>query len=409
MPLVSQSLGPQSLAPGRRHLAIPGPSVMPDAVLQAMHRPAPDIYAGELVTLVPDLITRLKRVAGTDHYAAIYISNGHGVWEAVLSNVMAPGDKMLSLCTGRFGHGWAEMVESLGGVPLVDDFGIHTPVDANRVEAILRKDRIHSIKAVLLTHVDTATSIKNEVAAVRAAMDAAGHPALLMVDCIASLGVDRFEMDALGVDVMVGASQKGMMVPPGLGFVFFNDKAQAAREVKAHVGRYFDWSPRSNPDAVWQYFGGTPPTHHLFGLHAALDLIDEEGGIEAVWARHAHLARAVWAAVDAWSQEGLIRFNIPNPAHRSNAVTGVVIGAPNGVRLRNWTERKMGVTLGIGLGVGGADDPQSTGHFRIGHMGHVNAHMVAGVLSAIQAGLVALGIPHGPGALDAMAGVLAEA
>ncbi len=152
-----------------------------------------------------------------------------------------------------------------------------------------------------------------------------------------------------------------MMVPPGMGFVFFNDKAHLARQHMPRVSQYWDWSPRRAPDALWQYFGGTPPTHHLYGLRAALDMIAEEGGISAVWARHAHLARAIWAAVDAWCANGSMTFNIANPAHRSNAVTALALGAPNGLRLREWTEQNLGVTLGIGLGMGTAEDPDSTG------------------------------------------------
>ncbi len=401
-------LGPHSLSAGRAHLAIPGPSVMPDRVLNAMHRAAPNIYGAELAELVAGLIGGLKQVARTQHEAVIYIANGHGAWEAALSNVIAPGERVLSLCTGNFGLGWAEMTAGIGGEVQRLDFGRSDPVDPDRVETLLRQDPEGEIKAVLLTHVDTATSVRNDVAAVRAAIDAAGHPALLMVDCIASLGVDRFEMDAWGADVMVGASQKGMMVPPGLGFVFYNDRAQAKRAAMPRVSPYWDWQPRRAPDAVWKYFGGTPPTHHLFGLRAALDMIDEEGGIEAVWARQTHLARAIWAAVDAWSREGDMAFNIRQPEHRSHAVTTLALGAQNGARLRGWTEQHMGVTLGVGLGMSSATDPNSDGYFRIGHMGHLNAHMVAGTLAAIEAGLIVLNIPHGAGALEAMARVLAE-
>ena len=156
--------------------------------------------------------------------------------------------------------------------------------------------------------------------AIRAAIDAAGHPALFMVDCIASLGCDRFEMDAWGVDVMVAASQKGLMTPPGLGFVFFNDKARAASV--SSVSYYWDWGPRSAPDFFYQFFGGTAPTHRLLGLREALDMIGEEGGIEAVWIRHDSLARAVWAAVAAWGQGGEMAMNIADPAAGSRRTRG---------------------------------------------------------------------------------------
>ncbi|MDE9451028.1 aminotransferase class V-fold PLP-dependent enzyme [Aliiroseovarius sp. Z3] len=394
---------------GRPYVAIPGPSVIPDRVLRAMHRPGPNIYEGELVEMMPALIGDLKAVARTRHNVAIYIANGHGAWEAALSNVIGPGDTVLSLCTGRFGHGWTEMAEALGVHVQIEDFGMRTPVDPNRVETALRADPDHRIRAVLLTHVDTSTSIKNDVAEVRAAMDAAGHPALLMVDCIASIGCDQFEMDGWGADVAVAASQKGLMVPPGMAFVFFSDKAAQVRKGMTRVSRYWDWSDRADPELFYQYFGGTAPTHHLYGLREALDMIAEEGGIEAVWARHSHLARAIWAAFDCWAASGPLEMNVKDPAHRSCAVTSLRIGAPHGTALRRWTEEKTGVTLGIGLGMQSDDDPNADGFFRLGHMGHVNAPMVMGALSSIQSGLMALNIAHGAGALEAAAQVISEA
>ena len=266
-----------SPAQGRPYLAIPGPSVMPDAVLRAMHRAAPNIYDGEIITLTESLIPDLRRVARTQGKVAIYIGNGHAAWEAALANTVAPGETVLALATGRFGHGWGEMAAGIGaGVELLD-FGKAAPVDMDRFEQALRADKGHKIKAVLATHVDTSTSIRNDIAAMRKAMDAVGHPALLMADCIASLACDCFEMDAWGVDVMVTGSQKGLMTPPGLGFVFFSDKAAAVRAQMPRVSCYWDWAPRANPDLFYQYFAGTAPTHHLYGLRAALDMIHDEG------------------------------------------------------------------------------------------------------------------------------------
>lgn len=396
-----------SPTPGRSYLAIPGPSVMPDAVLRAMHRAAPNIYEGELIELTASLIPDLNRVARSDGHVAIYISNGHGVWEAALANTLAPGDKVLVPATGRFGHGWAEMAVGLGGVPQILDFGKQAPVDMGAFEDALRGDTGHQIKAVLATHVDTSTSILNDIPAMRAVLNATGHPALLMVDCIASLACDRFEMDAWGVDVMVAASQKGLMVPPGLGFVFFNDKAASVRATQPRVSRYWDWTPRGNPEHFYQYFGGTAPTHHLYGLRAALDMIHAEG-MEVVWARHAVLARAIWAAAEAWGQDGPLRLNVADPANRSHAVTALNLPAPHGTHLRKWLENNAGVTLGIGLGMAEPGDDAWHGYFRIGHMGHVNAHMILGMLGAIQAGLGALDVPHGIDALGAAAQVISE-
>ena len=390
------------LSNGRHYLAIPGPSVMPDRVLAAMHRAAPNIYTGALHEMTETLYPDLKSVARTAHDVAIYVTNGHGAWEAALANTLSRGDLVLVLATGSFGPGWGGMAKGLGVRVEVLDFGPEAAVDLGRVEERLRADQGAKIKAVLVCHVDTSSSVRNEVAGLREVLDLVGHGALLLVDCIASLACDRFEMDAWGVDVMVAASQKGLMTPPGLGFVFFGPRAEVARERAECVTAHWDWRPRVAPAFYSNYFNGTAPTHHLYGLREALDMIGEEG-IEQVWARHAHLARAVWAAVEVWGSAGPLRLNIAEPALRSHAVTALVIGAPDGDRLREWCERVCGVTLGIGLG----REPAS-GYFRIGHMGHVNAHMVLGVLGVMDAGLKALGIAHGAGAVEAAAGVVGE-
>ncbi|MBC7153766.1 MAG: alanine--glyoxylate aminotransferase family protein, partial [Rhodobacteraceae bacterium] len=214
-----------TLANGRPYLAIPGPSTMPDRVLAAMHRPAPNIYAGALHEMVAGLIPDLRAVARTRQHVAMYIGNGHAAWEAANANVFSRGDRALVLATGRFGHGWADAARRMGVAVEVIDFGRQSPADPAQLHAALAADTAQTIRAVLVTHTDTASTVRNDIPALRAAIDAAGHPALLMVDCIASLGCDRFEMDAWGVDVMIAASQKGLMVPPGLAFVWFSDKA----------------------------------------------------------------------------------------------------------------------------------------------------------------------------------------
>lgn len=392
-----------TLANGRDYLAIPGPSVMPERVLRAMQRTSPNIYEGELHSLTDGMIPDLRRVAGTDGYVAIYIGNGHAAWEAALCNTCSRGDRVLIAVTGAFARGWAEMAEGLGLVPQLIEFDDPAPVDPERVADALRADTGHAIRAVLVVHVDTSTSVRSDVAAVSAAVRATGHPALVMADCIASLGCDRFEMDAWGVDVMISASQKGLMTPPGLAFVWFNDRAAAARDGADLASRYWDWGPRANPEAFWQYFDGTAPTHHLYALREALDMIGEEG-LPAIWARHERLARAVWAAVDHWGQGGPIRLNVPDPAQRSHAVTTLCLPDGAATRLRGWCEDKAGVTLGIGLGKEPYDD-----WFRIGHMGHVNAHMVLGTLGVIEAGMRALDVPFAEGGLGAAAQVISEA
>lgn len=397
-----------TLANGRHTLAIPGPSVMPDRVLQAMHRAAPNIYSGALLELADSLVPDLKAVAQTEHHVAMYIGNGHAAWEAALSNVIAVGDTVLVPATGNFSHGWAEMAERIGAVPQIIEFGKRAALDPALVAEALDADKSRKIKAVLCVQTDTATSAKSDVAALRQAMDATGHPALLMVDSIACLGCDEMRMDAWGVDVLVAGSQKGLMTPPGMCFVYFNDKAAEARKAMGRVSSYWDWAPRANPDQFYQYWCGTAPTHHLYGLREALDMIVHEEGIEAVWARHATLARAVWAAFEAWSVQGPIELNITERALRSHAVTSVRIGAPTGTQLRDWLTAEAGVTLGIGLGMAEPDDPAWHGFFRVGHMGHLNSHMLMGTLGSIQAGLSALQIPHGAGALDAAAQVCAR-
>jgi len=397
-----------SLANGRHYLAIPGPSVMPDRVLNAMHRAAPNIYSGALPDMVDAMVPDLKAVARTEHNVAMYIANGHGAWEAAVSNTHSRGDRVLVLATGRFCIGWSEMAERLGVQCDIIDFGKSSDVDIALFSEALAKDKAHAYKSVLVVHVDTSTSVKNDIAAIRAALDDAMHPALLMVDCIASLVCDRFEMDDWGVDLMVTGCQKGLMTPPGMSFVYFNDRADAARDRADCVSHYWDWRLRANPQDFYQYFDGTAPTHHLYGLREALDMIAEEG-LENVWARHAKLSAAVWAACQAWGSDGPLKLNISDPAKRSNAVTSVRIGAPKGTELRNWLTDKAGVTLGIGLGMADSNDPTWHGFFRIAHMGHVNSHMVLGALGTIEAGMIALDIPHGPGALTAAAKICATA
>ncbi|WP_419741390.1 pyridoxal-phosphate-dependent aminotransferase family protein [Ruegeria sp.] len=390
-----------SLVHGREYLAIPGPSVMPDAVLQAMHRPSPNIYDGALIEMMPALTQDLKRVAGTQHEVAIYIANGHGTWEAALSNVIAPGETVLAPASGRFTHGWAEMAEGIGAKVDLLDFGLSSPWDLDRIAEALNADKEHKIKAVLAVHVDTSTSIRNDIPALRALLDDLNHPALLMADCIASLGCDRFEMDAWGVDVTVTACQKGLMTPAGTGFVFFNDKAQAKRASMPRVSQYWDWQPRANPELFYQYFNGTAPTHHLYGLRAALDLIHGES-LENVWARHERLAKAIWAASDVWAQGGALHFNVTDLTHRSHAVTALRLTEGRGTPLRNYTENQLGLTLGIGLGMEDWD-----GCFRLGHMGHVNAQMIMAMLGGMETAMAALDIPRGQGALEAAAAILA--
>lgn len=396
------------LSRGRAYLAIPGPSVVPDRVLNAMHRAAPNIYSGALPDMVEGLWPDLRALAGTAHHVAAYIGNGHAMWEASAANMFSRGDRALVLVTGLFGQSWAQTLIALGVQAEVMVFAPASPIDLNKVQERLRADTGHQIRAVLTTQVDTATSVLSDIAALRATLDAVGHPALLGVDCMASLGCDAFHMDAWGVDVAIAGSQKGLMTPPGMGFVWFSDRAAQVCRGGDLVTPYWDWAPRANAAEFWQLWNGTAPTHHLFGLREALTMILHEEGLPQVWARHDRLARAVWAAFDAWGADHpRIKLHVANPVHRARAVTSARIGAPDATRLRDWTEQRAGVTLGIGLGMAPSDDPAWHGFLRLGHMGHVNAHMVLGALAVMEAGFCALDIAHGPGALDAAARVVA--
>ena len=398
-----------NLSQGRTYLAIPGPSVIPDRVLNAMHRASPNIYEGEIHDITATILTDLRRLANTTGHVAIYIVNGHGAWEAANANLFSRDDKALVAATGSFGHSWASSVRRMGVEVDIVDFGKQRRADANQIEQALRADKSHKIRAVLLTHVDTASTVRNDVAAIRAAIDAAGHPALLAVDCIASLACDPFHMDQWGVDVMVAASQKGLMVPPGLGFVWFSDKARAACAGSDLRTPYWDWEARAFASEYWQYFCGTAPTHHLYGLHESLKMILDEEGLHNAWARHECLARSVWAAADAWGTGGDIALNVPVADERGSSVTALRVGGGYGARLRKWCDTNAGVTLGIPLGMALPGESAYGDYLRIGHMGHVNAHMVLGVLSVMEAGMKALGIPHGAGALDSATLVVSQA
>ncbi len=381
-------------------VAIPGPSIIPERVLSAMHRPMPDIYSGDLVTVSDEIFERLPDVARTTvGRPFVVIANGHGAWQMAISNTLARGDKVLALESGSFAVIWGEMA-ALSGVkvevlPGADDL----PVDPDAVRERLADDPGHEIRAVLAVQTDTATSVRNDIAAIRGALDDTGHPALFMVDCIASLGCEPYEMDAWGVDVTVAGSQKGLMVPPGLSFVWAGPKAIAAHERSDIRVGYLDWSSRLDATAHYQLYSGTPPVPHLYGLQEALTMIAEEG-LESRWERHRLLAEAVWAAIEAWSSEGGIGFNIADPAARSTAVTTILTGDIDAEEVRRLCAESAGLTLGLGIGdfAGRA--------FRIGHMGYLNPPMLLGTLATIEAALVAMRAPMGESGVAAAAASL---
>lgn len=387
---------------GRALTAMPGPSVIPDRVLAAMHQSMPNIYEGDLVDISMSNFADLPAVARTRGRAFIAISNGHGAWEMSLTNTLSRGDTVLVLESGRFAPGWGEQAHLLGCRVETLNAPERSAVDPNAVEDFLRADTGHRIKAILVVQVDTASGVLNDIAAIRRAIDAAGHPALYMVDCIASLGCESYEMDAWGVDITVGGSQKGLMVPPGLGFVWASDKALAAHAKADMRSPYWDWTARMDESLFYLNFCGTAPIQHMFALREALDMIAEEG-IENVWARHRVFADAVRAAIGTWATQGGIEFNILEPSRRANSTTTILTGEIDADRLREICNTSAGLTLGIGLG---DFDGRA---FRIGHMGHMNPPMVLGTLATVEAGLIAMGAPIGGSGLAEAAKVVGAA
>jgi len=378
---------------GREFLSIPGPTNIPDDVLQAMHRPAVDIYSGGMLGLGQSCHDDMRKVFRTRNRVYIYAANGHGGWEAAFTNVLSRGDKVLVLESGRFAVGWGEMAKFMGAEIEILRQSSRRAVDPAKVEARLKEDKEHAIKAIMVVQIDTASGCVNDIPAIRKAIDQARHPALLMVDCVASLGCMPYEHDAWGVDVSMAGSQKGLMTPPGLAFVTASDKARAAHQNAGMRTMYWDWSFRDGEISYHKYCG-TPPEHLLFALRKSLDLLFEET-LENAFRRHALLAEATRRAVAKWSEGQMLAFNISEPAERSNSVTNVLVKDGLAPKIIDYAREKCGVVLGVGLG-------DLAGHaIRIAHMGHTNAPMVIGTLGAIEMALKALKIPHGQGGVEA--------
>lgn len=387
---------------GRMLTAMPGPSVIPDRVLSAMHTAMPNIYSGALVETSMSVFQELPAIARSKAQVFMAISNGHGAWEMALTNTLSRGDTVLVLESGRFALGWGEQANMLGAQVDVLHAPDRGPIDPNAVEERLRADTGHKIKAILVVQVDTASGVWNDIAAIGRAINAAGHPALYMVDSIASLGCVEYLMDDWGVDVTVGGSQKGLMVPPGLGLIWASEKAMAAHQSAGMRSPYWDWTARLSDDAHYLRYCGTAPIQHIYAMRSALDMIAEEG-LEAIWDRHTVFASAVRAAIEAWSAPGGVEFNIIDPAHRSNSTTTVLSGSIDADRLCQICESDAGLTLGIGLG-------EFAGRsFRIGHMGHLNPPMVLGTLATIEAALIAMDAPISASGAAAAAIVIADA
>jgi alanine-glyoxylate transaminase/serine-glyoxylate transaminase/serine-pyruvate transaminase len=365
---------------------------VPDAVLAAMQRPAIDIYSGDMLEITRSLHADLSKVFRTDSRVYIYAANGHGGWEAALSNVLSRGETVLVLESGLFAVGWGDMAKIMGVKVEVLKGDLRRAVSPEAATQRLEADTSHEIKAILVVQIDTASGVVNDIPAIRRAIDAARHPALLMVDAVASLGCMPFEMDAWGVDVAMSGSQKGLMTPPGLAFVAGNQRAHAAHQKADLRTRYWDWTFRDG-EAHYQKYGGTPPEHLLFGLRKALDLLLAEG-LDHAARRHALLAEATRQAVARWAEGTVLAINATQPAERANSITCVLTPDRNPQPLLDYCRNRCGVVLGVGIG------PLSGRAFRIAHMGHVNAPMVIGTLGAVEMGLTALGIPHGAGGVQ---------
>ena len=388
---------------GREFLSIPGPTTVPDEVLSAMHRPAIDVYGDELIDVTMTCFAGLKRVFRTEGEVYVYPANGHGGWEAALTNCLCRGDKVLILNSGMFAEAWGEMATVLGVEVEVLEAPPRRAVDPQALVERLRADRAGELKAILAVQIDTAAGVVNDVPAIARAVEAAGHPALLMMDVVASLGCMPFELDAWGVDVAVGGSQKGLMTPPGLAFIAASERARAAHRNANLVTRYWDWTFREGPEH-YQKYCGTAPEHLMFGLRRALEMLFAEG-MENVFRRHALLADATRAAVSAWGEDGVIELNVTEPAERADSLTTLRFNGRDPRDLTTFCRDHCGVVLGYGIGQGMAGRAM-----RIAHMGHVNAPMILGTLGVVEAGLTALGIPHGSrSGVAAAAATLGEA
>jgi len=379
---------------GREFMAVPGPTILPDEVLRAMHRPAIDIYSGPLLAITDSLLGDLRRLFVTEGRCYIYIANGHGAWEAALTNVLSRGDKVLVLESGRFALSWGEAAAKLGAEVEVLPGDWRRAVHPEAVEERLRADKSGAIKAILVAHIDTASGVVNDIAAIGKAVKAARHDALFMVDAVASLGCVPFEMDAWGVDVAMSGSQKGLMSPPGLGFVAAGPRAREAHAKAGLRTPYWDWTARDG-DVHYMKYAGTPPEHMMFAVRQALDMLFAEG-LENVFLRHRLLAEATRRAVAVWSQGDAFSFNVEEPGERSDTVTTILMAEGLDPRLlAGYCNTKCGVVLGIGIG------ELSGKAFRIAHMGHVNAPTLLGVLGVVEVALKALGIRHGKGGVQA--------
>ena len=391
---------PRTRIPGQRLLHSPGPTRVPDEVVSAMARQPTDLADPRVAELVATCEAGLKALLMTERAEVFFYSaNGHGGWEAVIANLVGPGLSILVPGTGHFSDSWAEQVEAFGGRAVRTPYVEGMPIDPSAVEAALRDDTRREISAVFVVHTDTASSTTCDLAALRRAIDAAGHPALFVVDVVASLGAAPFEMDRLGVNVTIGASQKGLMLQPGLAFVAADARAIEAAQRIPTPRFYWDWQRRRSEHS-YRKFCGTPPLAHLAGLEAALALIAIEG-LDNVHARHARLAGAVQAAVGCWAEAGAMRLFTKPPVARSVSVTAIEVSPGiDPEALRTVARERFQVAIAGGLG------PLHGRVFRIGHLGDTNEAMILGCLAGVEAAMQVQGIPFGRHGVDAAIGSL---
>ena len=383
---------------GRHFLQIPGPSNVPDRVLRAMDMPTVDHRGPGFAELTRDVIDGMKQVFQTKADVVIFPSSGTGAWEAALVNTLSPGDRVLMFETGQFATLWRGIAVDLGlRVDFVEGDWRHG-VDPAEVEQRLRDDPGHEIKAVLVVHNETSTGVTSRIGAIRNAIDATEHPALFMVDTISSLASIDYRHDEWGVDVTVGGSQKGLMLPPGLGFNAISAKALAASENSTLPCAYWSWGPMLKSNATG-YFPYTPATNLLYALREALKMLIDEQGLENVFARHRRHGEATRRAVRAWGLEILCL----DPEEYSDSLTAILLPEGHDAdRLRQIILERYDMSLGTGLGkVQGKV-------FRIGHLGDFNDLMLIGTLGGVEMGLANAGIPFDKGGVDAALDYLAS-
>lgn len=387
--------------PGHRFLHSPGPTRVPDEVVAAMSRQPMDLADPRVNQVIAACEGGLKRLLQTERADVfLFAANGHGAWESVIVNLVAPGQSVLVAGTGHFSESWAVQTEALGGRVVRTPYTEGLPIDAAAVEQALRADAAREIVAVFVVHTDTASGVTSDLQAIRAAIDAAGHPALFVVDVVASLAAAPFAMDALRANVVLGASQKGLMVPPGLGFVAADASAMDAAARNPAPRFYWDWGRRRS-GLSYRKFCGTPPHSLLMGLEAALALIFDEG-VPAVLARHRLIAEAVHAAVACWSEGEALQFFGRTPEARSVSVTTIEAGPGIDVEaLRSIARERFQVAIAGGLG------PLAGRVFRIGHLGDMNPAMILGALAGVEAAMRVLGVRF-KGGVEAAQGRLAR-